>query len=279
MREWLRGIGTRGVERTLVMGIVNLTPDSFSDGGELFSGSSVDLDRVLNSVGDMLEAGVDLVDVGGESTRPGASSVGVAEELDRVIAAITAIKRRFDVPVSIDTSRPEVIDAAAAAGAELINDVRALQRPGALAAAVDSGLPVCLMHMQNQPSTMQSQPQYVDVVGEVKGFLMQRREQCIAAGIDARDILIDPGFGFGKTTAHNLTLFKALDQLVAIGVPLLVGMSRKRMIGELLNASTDQRLIGSVTMALLAAQKGAAIVRVHDVTETVQALKMLHHCE
>lgn len=279
MREWLRGIGTRGVERTLVMGIVNLTPDSFSDGGELFSGSSVDLDRVLNSVGDMLEAGVDLVDVGGESTRPGASPVGVAEELDRVIAAITAIKRRFDVPVSIDTSRPEVIDAAAAAGAELINDVRALQRPGALAAAVDSGLPVCLMHMQNQPSTMQSQPQYVDVVGEVKGFLMQRREQCIAAGIDARDILIDPGFGFGKTTAHNLTLFKALDQLVAIGVPLLVGMSRKRMIGELLNASTDQRLIGSVTMALLAAQKGAAIVRVHDVTETVQALKMLHHCE
>lgn len=261
------------------MGIVNLTPDSFSDGGELFSGSSVDLDRVLNSVGDMLEAGVDLVDVGGESTRPGASSVGVAEELDRVIAAITAIKRRFDVPVSIDTSRPEVIDAAAAAGAELINDVRALQRPGALAAAVDSGLPVCLMHMQNQPSTMQSQPQYVDVVGEVKGFLMQRREQCIAAGIDARDILIDPGFGFGKATAHNLTLFKALDQLVAIGVPLLVGMSRKRMIGELLNASTDQRLIGSVTMALLAAQKGAAIVRVHDVTETVQALKMLHHCE
>ena len=279
MREWLRGIGTRGVERTLVMGIVNLTPDSFSDGGELFSGSSVDLDRVLNSVGDMLEAGVDLVDVGGESTRPGASPVGVAEELDRVIAAITAIKRRFDVPVSIDTSRPEVIDAAAAAGAELINDVRALQRPGALAAAVDSGLPVCLMHMQNQPSTMQSQPQYVDVVGEVKGFLMQRREQCIAAGIDARDILIDPGFGFGKATAHNLTLFKALDQLVAIGVPLLVGMSRKRMIGELLNASTDQRLIGSVTMALLAAQKGAAIVRVHDVTETVQALKMLHHCE
>ena len=155
MREWLRGIGTRGVERTLVMGIVNLTPDSFSDGGELFSGSSVDLDRVLNSVGDMLEAGVDLVDVGGESTRPGASSVGVAEELDRVIAAITAIKRRFDVPVSIDTSRPEVIDAAAAAGAELINDVRALQRPGALAAAVDSGLPVCLMHMQNDPVTMQ----------------------------------------------------------------------------------------------------------------------------
>ena len=279
MREWLRGIGTRGVERTLVMGIVNLTPDSFSDGGELFSGSSVDLDRVLNSVGDMLEAGVDMVDVGGESTRPGASPVGVAEELDRVIAAITAIKRRFDVPVSIDTSRPEVIDAAAAAGAELINDVRALQRPGALAASVDSGLPVCLMHMQNQPSTMQSQPQYGDVVGEVKGFLMQRREQCIAAGIDARDILIDPGFGFGKTTAHNLTLFKALDQLVAIGVPLLVGVSRKRMIGELLNASTDQRLIGSVTMALLAAQKGAAIVRVHDVTETVQALKMLHHCE
>lgn len=279
MREWLRGIGTRGVERTLVMGIVNLTPDSFSDGGELFSGPSVDIDRVLNSVGDMLEAGVDMVDVGGESTRPGASPVGVAEELDRVIAAITAIKLRFDVPVSIDTSRPEVIDAAAAAGAELVNDVRALQRPGALAATVDSGLPVCLMHMQNQPSSMQSQPQYVDVVGEVKGFLMQRREQCIAAGIDARDILIDPGFGFGKTTAHNLTLFKALDQLVAIGVPLLVGMSRKRMIGELLNASTDQRLIGSVTMALLAAQKGAAIVRVHDVTETVQALKMLHHCE
>jgi dihydropteroate synthase len=279
MREWLRGIGTRGVERTLVMGIVNLTPDSFSDGGELFSGPSVDIDRVLNSVGDMLEAGVDMVDVGGESTRPGASPVGVTEELDRVIAAITAIKLRFDVPVSIDTSRPEVIDAAAAAGAELVNDVRALQRPGALAATVDSGLPVCLMHMQNQPSSMQSQPQYVDVVGEVKGFLMQRREQCIAAGIDARDILIDPGFGFGKTTAHNLTLFKALDQLIAIGVPLLVGMSRKRMIGELLNASTDQRLIGSVTMALLAAQKGAAIVRVHDVTETVQALKMLHHCE
>ena len=279
MRAWLREIGTRGVERTRVMGIVNLTPDSFSDGGELFSGPSVDINRVLNSVGAMLEAGVDIVDVGGESTRPGASPVGVAEELDRVIAAITAIKQRFDMPVSIDTSRPEVINAAAAAGAELINDVRALQRSGALAAAVNSGLPVCLMHMQNQPLTMQSQPQYVDVVGEVKGFLMQRREQCIAAGIDARDILIDPGFGFGKTTAHNLTLFKSLDQLAATGVPLLVGVSRKRMIGELLNASKDQRLIGSVTMALLAAQKGAAIVRVHDVTETVQALKMLHHCE
>ncbi len=261
------------------MGIVNVTPDSFSDGGELFSGSSVDVDRVLNSVGDMLEAGVDMVDVGGESTRPGASPVGVAEELDRVIAAITAITQRFDVPVSIDTSRAEVIDAATAAGAELINDVRALQRPGALAAAVDSGVPVCLMHMQNQPAMMQSQPQYADVVGEVQGFLMQRREQCIVAGIDARDILIDPGFGFGKTTAHNLMLFKSLDQLVATGVPLLVGVSRKRMIGELLNASADQRLIGSVTMALLAAQKGAAVVRVHDVTETVQALKMLHHCE
>ena len=279
MRAWLREIGTGGVERTRVMGIVNLTPDSFSDGGNLFSGPSVDINRVLNSVGAMLEAGVDIVDVGGESTRPGASPVGVAEELDRVIAAITAIKQRFDVPVSIDTSCPEVINAATAAGAELINDVRALQRSGALAAAVNSGLPVCLMHMQNQPSTMQSQPQYVDVVGEVKGFLMQRREQCIAAGIDARDILIDPGFGFGKTTAHNLTLFKSLDQCAATGVPLMVGVSRKRMIGELLNVSTDERLIGSVAMALLAAQKGAAMVRVHDVTETVQALKMLHHCD
>jgi dihydropteroate synthase len=279
VRAWLRGIAKRGVDRALVMGIVNVTPDSFSDGGEMFRGSSVEVDRVLNRVRYMLEAGVDVVDVGGESTRPGASPVGVAEELDRVIAAISAITQHFEVPVSIDTSRPEVINAAAAAGAEMINDVRALQRPGAIEAAVDSGLPVCLMHMQNQPAMMQIQPQYDDVVGEVQGFLMRRREQCIVAGIDARDILIDPGFGFGKTTEHNFTLFKSLDQLVAMGMPLLVGVSRKRMIGELLNASKDQRLIGSVTMALLAAQKGAAMVRVHDVTETVQALKMLHHCE
>ncbi len=261
------------------MGIVNVTPDSFADAGKLFCAASVDVDLVLRTVEGMISAGVDIIDVGGESTRPGANPVGVDEELARVIPAIAAIKKRFEVFVSVDTSTPEVIVAASAVGAELINDVRALCRAGALEAAVDSGLPVCLMHMQKEPTSMQCQPQYSDVVAEVKGFLMQRREQCITAGIDANQVIIDPGFGFGKTTAHNIALFKSLEQFTNTGVPVLVGVSRKRMIGELLNCSTDQRLIGSVTMAVLAEKKGAAIVRVHDVFETVQALQILHHCD
>jgi dihydropteroate synthase len=262
-----------------VMGILNITPDSFSDGGQLYSDGQLDQSKTLYAVETMLADGADIIDIGGESTRPGASPVSVGQELDRVMPILTAVKQRFDCLVSIDTSTAQVIKQATIAGANIINDVRALQREDALQAAAASGLPVCLMHMQNQPDSMQNNPEYRDVVGEVTAFLAQRKKDCIAAGIVADQIILDPGFGFGKTLTHNLTLFNALNQFAVTGHPVLVGVSRKSMIGQMLDCDVDQRLIGSVTMAVLAAQqlsaaKSSLILRVHDVKETVQALSV-----
>lgn len=266
------------LSRPAVMGIVNITPDSFSDGGALYSSGQLDLSKTLVAVEAMLEAGADIIDIGGESTRPGAEPVTCAQELERVMPIVEAVTSRFDTIVSVDTSTAQVIDQVAAAGAHLINDVRALQREGALAAAAASGLPVCLMHMQNQPDSMQNNPRYQAVVTEVNDFLQQRKQACVEAGISADQILLDPGFGFGKTLAHNLELFSGLDSLVKMGHPVLVGVSRKSMIGQMLDAGVEERLIGSVTMAVLAAQtvqsaQGSLILRVHDVKETVQALR------
>ncbi len=271
------------LSRPAVMGIVNITPDSFSDGGELFAGNALNLDKTYNTVEQMLADGADIIDIGGESTRPGAAAVSQQQELDRVMPVVQGINARFDALISVDTSTAQVIRESADAGVHMINDVRALQREGALEAAAESGLPVCLMHMQNSPDNMQNNPSYGDVVAEVIDFLLQRKQACLNAGIASEQILFDPGFGFGKSLEHNLSLFKALEQFSDTGHPLLVGVSRKTMIGQLLDSGIDQRLIGSVTMALLAAQTVAQteaqninsqglILRVHDVLETVQAL-------
>lgn len=276
---------TLHLSRPVVMGILNTTPDSFSDGGQLYSGDKLDLDATFHTVERMLNEGADIIDIGGESTRPGASSVSQQQELDRVMPVLQGIKQRFDTLISVDTSTARVISEAAKSGAHMINDVRALRREGALEAAAESGLPVCLMHMQNQPDNMQANPSYDDVVVEVLEFLQQRKQACLDAGISSDQIILDPGFGFGKTLEHNLALFAALDQFAETGHPLLVGVSRKSMIGQMLDSDVDQRLIGSVTMALLAAQslaetaaKNASqqglILRVHDVLETVQAIKV-----
>ena len=260
------------------MGIINVTPDSFSDGGQLYT-DQLDLDQTLFKADEMVASGVGIIDVGGESTRPGAHVVPVDEELNRVIPVVEALTSRFDTPISVDTSSSAVIIEAAAIGASLINDVRSLRRPGSLEAAVTSNLPVCLVHMQNEPASMQAAPIYRDVVAEVKNFLLEQRNRCLIAGIPSNKILIDPGIGFGKTTQHNLALFRAIDQFVATDVPVLIGVSRKSFIGELLDEEPDQRLIGSVTMAVLAAQAGASVVRVHDVKETEQALTLLRYTQ
>ena len=282
------GERTLRLDRARVMGILNVTPDSFSDGGR-----HVDPGAALAHARRLVAEGADLVDVGGESTRPGAAPVSVAEELDRVIPVIEAVRAELDTIVSIDTSRPEVMRAAAAAGAGLINDVRALRVDGALEAAAESALPVCLMHMRGEPGDMQDAPRYDDVVADVAGFLAERREAALAAGIDAAALLVDPGFGFGKTLAHNLALFGALDRFGAIA-PVLAGVSRKGMIGALIadgavaaGRSAEPavprepaaRVHGSVAAALLAVQRGAALVRVHDVGPTVQALAVLEGIE
>jgi dihydropteroate synthase len=227
----------------------------------------------------MIDDGADIIDLGGESTRPGAKPVSVQQELDRVIPVLNNLTANFDSVFSIDTSTPEVMKEAASAGAHIINDVRALRREGALGAAVETGLPVCLMHMQNQPETMQDNPEYQDVLAEVLEFLSERRQQCLNLGMQADQILLDPGFGFGKTLAHNLSLFNGLSTMAEESHPILVGLSRKSMIGQILDADVNDRLIGSVTMALLAAQAiygagGSAILRVHDVKETKQALNI-----
>ena len=258
----------------LVMGILNVTPDSFSDGGQLFDNQAANRDAVLKRAAAMIEQGADILDVGGESTRPGAEKVSQQQELDRVIPVLEWLKASFDIPVSVDTSTPAVMAAATTAGADMLNDVRAFQRDGALAVAARSNLPVCLMHMQGEPQTMQAEPAYQDVVDEVAGFLKRRAQQCIDAGVAPEQLVIDPGFGFGKSLEHNLALFRAIPQLSALGYPLLIGVSRKSMIGAILNKTVEQRLQGSVAMALLAAQQGADILRVHDVGETVDALQV-----
>ncbi len=261
---------TLDLSRPRVMGILNVTPDSFSDGGRF-----VERERALAQARQMVADGADIIDVGGESTRPGAAVVGVQQELDRVVPVIEALAGELAVPISVDTSKPEVMDAAVAAGAGLINDVYALRQPGAPEAAAAAGVPVCLMHMQGEPRTMQRAPQYGDVVGEVMAFLAERVAACERAGIKRANLLLDPGFGFGKSLAHNLSLLRHLPRLQQLGLPLLVGMSRKSMIGALLDLPVEERLHGSVAAATLAAWLGAAIVRVHDVAATVQAMKLV----
>lgn len=252
-----------------VMGILNVTPDSFSDGGRF-----LDLDTSVRHAADMVAAGACFIDVGGESTRPGAAPVNINEELDRVIPVVEAITRELDVVVSVDSSKAEVIRAAAAAGAGLINDVRALQEPGALTAAAESGLPVCLMHMQGQPANMQKSPDYYSVVEDVLAFLALRVQACETVGIQRSRIIIDPGFGFGKTAAHNLQLLNQLPMLVQTGFPVLVGLSRKSLLGRVTGRAVEERLAAGVAAAALAVVKGARIIRAHDVPATVDAVKM-----
>ncbi|AAZ35620.1 dihydropteroate synthase [Pseudomonas savastanoi pv. phaseolicola] len=255
---------------THVMGILNATPDSFSDGGRYSQ-----LDAALRHAEAMVQAGATLIDVGGESTRPGARPVSASEEVERVAPVVEVIARELDVIISVDTSTPEVMLATAGLGAGLINDVRSLQRPGALEAAASTGLPVCLMHMLGEPGTMQDDPYYDDLVGEVGAFLLERINQCAAAGIDQQKIILDPGFGFAKTLEHNLSLFKHMEALHALGQPLLVGVSRKSMIGAVLGRPVDQRLSGGLALAALAMTKGVRILRVHDVAETADVVRMI----
>ncbi|GAA0503331.1 dihydropteroate synthase [Tatumella terrea] len=252
-----------------VMGILNVTPDSFSDGG-----NHATLSDAITHTNEMVIAGATIIDVGGESTRPGAAEVSVEQELERVIPVVTEIARRFEVWISVDTSRPEVIREAARAGAHLINDVRALQVPGALSAAAETGLPVCLMHMQGQPETMQNAPGYTDVIAEVDHFFTEHIARCLEGGIKKENLLLDPGFGFGKNLGHNYQLLASLHHFHHFGLPLLVGMSRKSMIGQLLNVGPNQRLSGSLACAVIAAMQRAHIVRVHDVKESVEALRV-----
>ncbi|EPN0284907.1 dihydropteroate synthase [Pseudomonas aeruginosa] len=260
--------------RPHVMGILNVTPDSFSDGGRYDR-----LDDALRHAERMVREGATLIDVGGESTRPGARSVSPTEELERVAPVVERIARELDVVISVDTSTPAVMRETARLGAGLINDVRSLQRDGALDAAVDSGLAVCLMHMRGEPQTMQDAPAYQDVVAEVGAFLQERVDACVAAGIDRERLLLDPGFGFAKTLEHNLVLFRHLQALHGLGLPLLVGVSRKSMIGKVLGREVDERLYGSLALAALALAKGARIIRVHDVAATVDVMRMISAVE
>ena len=258
-----------GPDRPVVMGVLNVTPDSFSDGG-LY----VDLGTAVRRAEKMLVGGAAIIDVGGESTRPGAADVAEQAEIERVVPVIEAIRKISDVPLSVDTSKPAVMRAAAGAGASMLNDVRALQAPGALEAAAELGLPVCLMHMQGQPRNMQSEPRYDDVVTDVAGFLRERMAACIAGGIPRENIVLDPGFGFGKTHAHNLELLARLAELTDLGRPLLVGLSRKSTLGALTGKDVDDRLGASIAAAVIAVMAGAAIIRAHDVEETVDALRV-----
>ena len=253
-----------------VMGVINTTPDSFSDGGQFDT-----TDKALRYAMKLIDDGVDILDIGGESTRPGSQNVDASEELARTIPLIQAIRKESDVQISIDTSKPVVMQQAVAEGANLINSIWALRQDDALAVAAQSGASVCLMHMQGTPETMQQNPCYDDVVSEVIEYLRQRIEAAVEAGIARENIIVDPGFGFGKTLQHNLLLLKSLAQLKALDVPLLVGMSRKSMIGTILNKPVDQRLYGSISTAVIAAMQGADIIRVHDVAQTIDALAIV----
>jgi dihydropteroate synthase len=255
------------LSRPVVMGVVNVTPDSFSDGGKFLERS-----QALDHAQRLIEEGAAILDIGGESTRPGAADVSVEEELRRVVPVIEALAGRGAV-ISIDTSKPEVMRAAAAAGAGILNDVRALQAPGAMQAAVETDCAVCLMHMKGEPRTMQANPTYGDVVNEVKAFLLERAQSCRAAGIAAERISIDPGFGFGKNLQHNAALLRGLDAFASTGYALAVGLSRKSMLQKILGRPVDERLYGSLALAVMAAMKGARIVRAHDVAATLDALK------
>jgi len=253
----------------VVMGVLNVTPDSFSDGGELASPEAA-----LRQARRMADAGASILDVGGESTRPGAAEVGTAEELDRVVPVVEALVAELELPVSVDTSKPEVMREAIAAGAAMVNDVRALRAPGALSAVATSHAAVCLMHMQGEPRSMQADPRYDDIVAEVHAFLSGRVEACETAGIGRDRIVVDPGFGFGKTLEHNLALLAGLREFAQDGLPVLAGLSRKSMIGTLTGRPVRERLAGSLALAALAVANGASIIRAHDVAETVDAVKV-----
>jgi len=258
------------LSRPLIMGIVNVTPDSFSDGGR-----TLQCEAALTYAQQLIEEGADILDIGGESTRPGALPVSLQEELDRIMPVIEGL-RGAPVPVSVDSCKPEVMRAALAAGASMVNDINALQQPGALAAVAASGAAVCLMHKQGTPQTMQQQPQYQDVVAEVLQFLHERMAAVQAAGIARERIVVDPGFGFGKTLAHNLALLRYLGAFGELGAPVLAGLSRKSMLGTITGQDVEHRVSASVAAALLAVQRGARMVRVHDVRATCDALKILN---
>lgn len=255
------------LERCKLMAILNITPDSFSDGGQF-----VGVDAALRQVARMLVEGADIIDVGGESTRPGAQQVSLQQELDRVLPVIELIRKEFDTVISVDTYKAGVMTAAVAAGADIINDVKALQDEGALMAAAKLQVPICLMHMQGQPDSMQQAPAYQDVIAEVVAFLQQRVRACVDVGIAASQLILDPGFGFGKTLAHNYQLLSRFNELAIDSLPVLAGMSRKSMIGQLLNRNTSERLAGSIACATIAVMHGARIIRAHDVKETADAI-------
>ena len=257
-------------DKVRVMGVLNVTPDSFSDGGQFSK-----VDSAVEQALKMIEQGASIIDVGGESTRPGASKVSVAEELNRVIPVIEKIKQNRDVVISIDTSKPEVMQQAVSAGASLVNDVNALQAESAVDIVKQLNVNVCLMHMQGSPESMQNSPHYSDVVNNIKLFLQQRIEICLQAGIDKNKIIIDPGFGFGKTVDNNLVLLKHLNEFKSLGYPILVGLSRKSMLASITNRDVADRLAGSLTLATLAVLNGASIVRVHDVAQTVDMIKVI----
>jgi len=258
------------LNKVQVMGILNVTPDSFSDGGQF-----THFDSALKQVEQMIKNGVDVIDIGGESTRPGAVDVSVQDEIIRVIPLLKAIKSRFDINVSIDTSKAEVMAEAITFGADMINDVRALQNKGCLEVVAQSNIEICLMHMQGMPRTMQENPEYNDIIGDILDFFRQRINCCEQNGIHKERLVLDPGFGFGKTLEHNYEVLAKFSQFNALGLPLLAGISRKSMIGNLLNRDVSDRLAGSLAAAIVAVQQGAKIIRVHDVQESVDAMRIL----
>ncbi len=262
------------LKRPLIMGVINTTPDSFSDGGTLYRNAHLDIEQAMARARDMATAGAAILDIGGESTRPGAQPVSLQEEMDRVLPLVARIAAELPVVISVDTSAPELMREAARAGAGMLNDVRALTRAGALEAAASTGLPVCLMHMQGEPGSMQVAPHYVDVVTEVRDFLQGRVAACERLGIVREQLLLDPGFGFGKTVIHNMQLLQGLSKLAVLGFPLVVGLSRKSMIGKLLGREMEQRLPAGLALAVMAVERGAAIIRTHDVAATADAVAM-----
>ena len=262
------------LSRPVIMGVINTTPDSFSDGGTLYQSARLDLELAMSRAREMVEEGALVLDIGGESTRPGAVAVSSDEEMERVLPLVERIAAELDVIISVDTSSPALMTEAASSGAGMLNDVRALTRKGALEAAAATGLPVCLMHMQGKPDKMQERPAYNDVATEVERFLVARAAACEASGIRRQQLVLDPGFGFGKSVQHNLQLLAALPRLALLGLPLLVGFSRKSMIGELIGREVAQRLPASLGLAVLAAERGAVIIRTHDVAATNDAVAM-----
>ena len=268
------GERTLDLSQPTIMGVLNVTPDSFSDGGQLYQDAALSRSLLLKRAEQMVLDGAQLLDVGGESTRPGATPVSESEELDRVLGAVEVLTRHVDAVISVDTSTPSVMTESARLGAGLLNDVRGFRRPGALEAASASGLPVCIMHMQGEPDTMQQNPEYDDVMSGVRDFFTDRLNACEAAGLSRGQVILDPGFGFGKTAEHNFHLLARLRELCLTEQPILVGLSRKSMIASVLDKSPEERVFASVALALMAVERGASIVRVHDVAATADALAM-----